>query len=416
MKDKIYFIYCQKPYLINPNIQVGLGLLSLATYANSLGCDVEIINGQSKAIDWIPLIQKGSTVCLGGCSVDVPVINHIGKKFREMGCHVIIGGPISNCPFDIDPLAVDCVVSGPGEPIVYNLANGKKPTGFVEVNHDLDYEKYPYPDRSLLGEHIGGNIFHSKSGEIADESTTILTSRGCKFRCSFCTSGGNKNVFGYSMDRIKDEINDIDFLGINNIRISDDNILCDMKRFEKLCRALSKYNMKWRASVRTVPSSSKMYRFMKSCGCVELSFGIESADNKVLKILHKGTTTQDNTIAVENAVKAGINVRALMMMGTPGETQETLKLNIDWIQSHPEITVCMCMFYPFPGTDIFNRPKKYGCTIEKLGNPNIYMFRSDGSLPEAHISIDGGLSREVLTHQYAEMERFLTISNQGNRG
>ncbi|MCP3683524.1 MAG: radical SAM protein [bacterium] len=414
--SKIYFIYVPKPYLINPNVQIGLGLLSLATYARDLGCDIEVIDAQAERADWIPNIPDCSTVCISACSVDIPVVEYLGRGLKGMGCYVMLGGPISNSPGDVDTDSFCCMVKGPGESMMIELSKGMRPYGYRNVKWNLTFDNYPYPDRKLL-KYYGGNIFHKKTGVEAEQSTTILTSRGCYFKCAFCVSGGNNCVYEYTFDRIGRELEEIKGLEIDCVRISDDNILAHRSRFGALCVLLKNYGMKWRASLRTKPNDIRLYEMMKNSGCIELSFGIESGDDSVLKTLKKGSSVATNSRAVENAIKAGIpNVRALMMMGTPGETEETLLLNQRWVRSHPKVTVCVCSFYPFPGTDIHDHPEKYGVTLENMDNPNIYMFRADESQPEAHISIDGGLSREELTQQLIKMRDFLIKEGMENRG
>ena len=72
-------------------------------------------------------------------------------------------------------------------------------------------------------------------------------------------------------------------------------------------------------------------RAMRDAGCVEMSFGIESFDDNVLKILKKGTTVKDNVLALEAAEKAGVSCRVLFMIRTPGQTEHTVKENIKWL-------------------------------------------------------------------------------------
>ncbi len=413
--NKTYFVYLPKNYLVNPNIQIGLGLLSLATYAKELEMDIEIINAQDRK-EWDTKdIPDQSLVLISACLVDIPVLNKTISLLNGRGCKVIVGGPVGRSPEKV--FGAHCVVDGPGEPVIKSIANDVLPHGYVSIKQALNFNEYPIPDRTLLGEYQGGNIFHKRSKRVAEQSTTLLTSRGCMFKCAFCSSGANPVVHNYPMERISDELYKILELGIKSVRISDDNILCDMDRFDDLLIQLKSYGMKWRASLRTKPNDIKLYKRMKDAGCVELSFGIESGDDNVLKILRKANTVEDNTIAVRNALKAGIsNVRALMMMSTPGETKETLILNQEWVSQFPEITVCMCSFYPFPGTDVYDHPFKYGVELMNLQNPNIYAFRPDESKAESRISITKGLSQLELTEQFHKMIRYLIDSGQENRG
>ena len=61
-----------------------------------------------------------------------------------------------------------------------------------------------------------------------------------------------------------------------------------------------------------------MLRMMKKNGCYQVLFGIESGDDRVLKLLKKGTTVEQNEIAIRLAKKAGLNVRCDFLIGSPG--------------------------------------------------------------------------------------------------
>lgn len=418
MKSDIYFLYLPKPYLTNPGAQYGLGLIYLATYAESLGATVHIVNAQCEPEDWLGQeIPDGSVVCISACYVDTYLLSSLCKGLKKRRCYIAIGGPISDSPEAVDARVIDYVVKGPGEPFMESLVGGKRPTGLVDQLYGVDFDKYPMPNRRLMNECYGGNIFHPKTGVKAEKSTTLLTSRGCPFRCAFCNSGNNKMMFSYSMERITKEIADIASLGIQFVRMSDENLLFNRTRLYEVCKLLDKYNIRWRASIRARPNDIDMYQYMVDHGCVEISVGIESADDDVLKMFCKDNLVADNTTCIENALKAGLpNIRALMMMCTPGETYETLDKNKLWVESFPDIVVSLCAFYPFPGTAIYENPKNYSCRIEAFGNQNICTFRADGTEPEAHISIIGGMSRDELTEHFLEMRRFLDNRGQANHG
>lgn len=417
---KAAFIYTPKPYLVNPNAQVGLGLLSLATMAESAGAEVTVANCQTG--DWRTAVKAAGevdVVCMSGCLPDITTITDtaagIKIKWNRRAPYVIVGGPAAKSPH-LFGWGVDAIVDGPGEEFIAAAVAGERVYGYIREPEPLDYCSYPIPDRTLLGEHTGGEIFHASSGVKAERSTTLLTSRGCRYHCAFCASGTG-GMFEYPLDRIDRELSQIAALGIKSVRISDDNIISDRKRMTMLCQLLKDYGMRWRASLRTTPHDRLLYEIMVDCGCVELSFGVESADPAVLRLLNKGAVVQDADEACYAAKNAGIpNVRALFMMNTPGETRHTLNLNKEWADRHPDVTICLTAFYPFPGTAIARHPLRFDCRIEQSSNPNIYVFRADGSEPESHISIIDGLSRDELTQQLLDFREHLEQKGSINHG
>lgn len=422
--DMIYdfcFLYHPHPYEMDPESQVGLGLLSLATYAKELGATVKVINAQGDTLDEAyAKIPDCKYLMLYGCMVDSPIINSF--ILRHDNC--IIGGPIALSPERISNRVL-AVVEGLGEDFVQYLIEdepilldnikyyekGKKVLRFMTLNKNIN--EYPFPDRSLLEGKTGGNIFKKSPCEV---STTILTSRGCRFKCSFCTSGSNDFHQDYTIDRIEKELEHCLSLGITNIRVSDDNLITNRTRLNLLCSLFKEAGVSWRASIRTFPNYIGLYQTMVESGCKELSFGIESGDQDVLNILNKGLVVSYNTEAVRNALDAGIEVvRALMIMGTPGETSQTVKRNIEWVRIANPSIVSLKMFVPYPGTDIYNNPGKYGCTLFPIENANNSAYTPDGSTIKANIRTDD-MAKEELTSQFHHMKNYLEMKGIENRG
>jgi len=399
---RIACVYHPKPYLTNPTAQYGLGLLALATLARACGSEVTVLDGQGREVDWVPEAEADVWL-LSACLVDAPILNHL---IENVDGDVLVGGPISYSPEFVASRAT--VVKGPGEPAIEQLCTGRQ--------KPLDFDRYPIPDRSLL-HNYGGNIYHPHSGVESNISTTLLTSRGCHWRCAFCTSG-NKDVcvHEYPLARIEQELKQIVGLGITDIRISDDNIMASSERLREVCRLLRNARVQWRASIRVSDATEEVYAKMKDSGCVEVSLGVESTDPQVLRVVRKGTTVEQAEQSVARAVAAGLHVRALMMMGTPGERRETLTLNKRFVEKFPDIVASLAIFYPFPGTQIYMDPQKYGVVLQQGADPNICGFRPHGEMPEANIEIIGGLSKKQLTEQFLEMRQFLVDHKQNNRG
>jgi radical SAM superfamily enzyme YgiQ (UPF0313 family) len=187
-------------------------------------------------------------------------------------------------------------------------------------------------------------------------------------------------------------------------------------RLSELCNLFKKAGIRWRGSIRVIPSSVEMYQMMKESGCVELSFGIESGDQNVLTLMNKGIKVANNVKAIQNAKEVGILTRALMMMGTPGETRDTLHRNMGFVEQAKPDMVSLKIFVPYPGTDIYHDPEKYKCKIHlPLAEVNNSAYRPDGSQPEANIDSEE-LYQEELTWQFLKMKSYLETKGVENRG
>ena len=417
-KDPIDFVFLYHPHLydIDPNAQVGLGMLLLATYAKKLGATVRVINAQGVDVDTASLIvPKCKYLMMYGCMIDSNIINAITIKTRKKVGEVYIGGPIAKSKFST-LLSNVTFIDGYGEDLIEHLAHGYvdwRTVNTSQLRHDINY--YPSPDRTLIEGDYGGNIFKLGVAKCA-VSTTLLTSRGCRYKCAFCTSGSDNFFADYFIDYIERDLESCLLLGIKNIRISDDNLVANRNRMETLCVLFQEAGIKWRGSIRTFPNDYETYQMMKVCGCEELSFGIESGEIKTLSLLNKGATVTQNTIAIQNAKKAGIFTRALMMMGTPGETRDTLYRNMAWVDEAKPDAVSLKMFVPYPGTAIYADPEKYRCKIHlPLPDVNNSAYRPDMSEPKANIDTEE-LYQGELTNQFEKMKSYLEAKGIENRG
>ena len=403
------FLYHPHPYEVDPSAQLGLGLLLLATYAKKLGASVKVINAQTATIDEaVKAIPDCEYLMMYGCLIDGPILTAIAAKAQNAD-HVLVGGPITIPP---KPVGRATYINGYGEDLVAVLVG--KGTLFCntsKLEHNINY--YPFPDRSLIEGPFGGKIFKRSESKA---STTLLTSRGCKYACAFCTSGTDKFCEEYDLDRVEKELEHCLSLGIRDIRISDDNMLHNRERLAYLCAIFKGAKIRWRGSIRTHPNDPELYEMMADSGCEELSFGVESGESKILKLLNKNATVTQNGIAIRNARKAGIYTRALMMMGTPGETSKTLGMNQWWVELAKPDMVSLKMFIPYPGTDIYHNPNKYKCKIHlPLMETNNSAYRPNHSLPQASIDSEELYSVE-LSRQFLEMRSWLEIKGLANRG
>ena len=190
----------------------------------------------------------------------------------------------------------------------------------------------------------------------ATSTLSYITSIGCPFNCKFCCNYYNKQP--YDVISQKSFIRDMDILIrdklIDGINFMDDNFLLRMD----LLNIISRYNIKWRAMV---PSSGTFnYSDLYKSGCRYLVIGIESGSKRMLSLMNK--QQGDIHAIVNKANDAGIGVRGLFMVGYPGETWESVEETATLIKALPLDSISIHLFTPFPGTDPYHNPDKYGIT------------------------------------------------------
>lgn len=161
----------------------------------------------------------------------------------------------------------------------------------------------------------------------------MTTSRGCPFDCVFCNSASlwtNK----WRKRSVENLIAEIRLLmgkfGRKTLVFNDDSFNIDTKRVIEFCQSLidEKLNVIWSTSIRVDLLTQEMADLMHKSGCYNVSIGIESANNEVLKKMNKHNTKEKIYEGIQILRKANIDVMGQFMIGNPGDTLETVKESI----------------------------------------------------------------------------------------
>ena len=367
---KIGFMESPAPWLCRQEAQTALGLLYLATVVKEAGYKVQMY--KPKRQEDLMEIAYCDIVCMGGTTLEYPMNVECALALKNLnpnikiftgGAHVTaMGGDVANI--------FDRVCIGEGEKdillMIKDFENKDESAYLYVADDDIDINDIPIPDRELIVGSHGGNIFINHENYQGHGNENFITSRGCHFSCAFCSS---KSIFGGSVryrnaDNIETELRAIaDSTVVRQLRICDDNFTSNRTRLKTICELLKKYGFVWRCSARAESLSKETCEILKEGGCKEVSVGIESGDQRVLDFMNKKTNTGKMMEGCANAKEAGIKVRALFMIGTPGETLDTPEVNKRYIDRLDFDLITLSTFIPLPGTDIWNSPEKYNCEI-----------------------------------------------------
>jgi radical SAM superfamily enzyme YgiQ (UPF0313 family) len=206
--------------------------------------------------------------------------------------------------------------------------------------------------------------------------TTIFSSRGCPFSCSFCSS---REIFGNQLrfrtpQRVVDELQYLyDNYKIDCFYILDDTFTVNKKHVEGFCRELEKRRLKliWGCETRVDLVDEDTFSLMRRSGCVQVDFGIESGSQKVLDILKKGIYVEDIRKAFAITKKVGLRTFANIMINNPGENLEDIKKTEELVkESNPDIST-VWITTPYPGTQIYN---DFGCCDIPVENYSLLKF------------------------------------------
>lgn len=222
--------------------------------------------------------------------------------------------------------------------------------------HLKDLDKAPFPARKYLPNHLYFSFISQRKN-----FTGIITSRGCPYRCIFCEQGTG-SFRPRSPASIMKEIKECYY--IHNIRefdIFDSSFTVDKKRVIDLCKLIISSNMNFEWSVRTRVDlvDKEMLRYMSKSGCKRIYYGIESGEPKVLENLRRETDLKKVKKIIDITKKNNIDSFGYFMIGSPGETEETIKKTISFAKSLNLDYAQFSKLSTLPATDLYDLWKEH---------------------------------------------------------
>lgn len=195
---------------------------------------------------------------------------------------------------------------------------------------------------------------------------TLISSRGCPFRCSFCVYPQTLTGRKYRFRSIKDVLDEMEFViqefpEIKSIFFEDDTLTANKKRCVQLADEILVRGIRipWTANSRIDLDFETMLK-IKAAGCRQLCVGFESGDQQTLDSMKKGIKMERMRQFMRDAKKAGLLIHGCFMVGFPGETLAKVESSVDLaIQLKPDTV----QFYPvmvYPGTEAYDTYARKG--------------------------------------------------------
>lgn len=377
-----------KVLLINPpfNIvkenydsSISVGLLSIATYLDSQGVSVEIIDGVRQK-KYLELIKEKIKDCeYAGISVmtmQIPRALDICRLIRELNpnCKIIWGGthPTFFIRETIVHHLVDIVCCGEGELTMLEIVQGKNLSDIKGIAYKKDGQIIINPPRELhdpaktvlfnwdiVPQEILHNLYLIPS----------LTSRGCPHLCTFCINAILKNSWRpRSVEQVLNDLEIIhqkDYFQNKKIRFWDENFFVNIKRAKDIVDGMvqGKFHIPWETTVRADyfrPGmiDDEFLSKMKESGCYLLSFGAESGSPRILKKIEKGVTPEQIVNSAQMCLRYNIIPQYSFMIGLPGEKKSDMMMTLDLVDKLAKLSDKVQIlgpqaFRPYPGSALY---------------------------------------------------------------
>ncbi len=183
------------------------------------------------------------------------------------------------------------------------------------------------------------------------------TQRGCPFKCIYCTTGTieGRSPRARSPESVVAEIARLADLGYDRFFFVDSTFNLPAARAEEICRRLSERRLEiaWRCIVYPRDVNAALVKRMAEAGCVEISLGYESGDERMLRAMRKGFTPDDVRQVSNLFAEHGIRRMGFLLLGGPGETRESVETSLAFADSlDMEMTKTTVGMRIYPGTEL----------------------------------------------------------------
>lgn len=362
-----------------------LGILYLGAILKNGGHEVYVIDAEAERLSLKQLTQRIKSInpeiigltCLTYTVESCKSI--ISEIKKNIDAYIVIGGPHSTvAPETSFELGADAYVVGEAEMIIKRIIT-EKPRGVIHANEVRDINVLPFPDRSLVENVKYGKYFGEKAGNM----TAILTSRGCKHNCAFCSRPRNLCFRVRSPKNIVQELKEIDSMGFDSVWLADNDFISDPTNVIKISRLIKKEKLKFNffGSARVGIPSKTLYKSMKNMGVGSLSYGVESLNPTILRWYNKTKFPEKWSNHLRKTLNLchenGIIFIGNLIFGAPMETIQDMEYSIEFLDKYKADRLQGNILLYLIGSPIW----RWAVNIGKI-KPNQYIV----SAPEAGLT------------------------------
>lgn len=393
--------------MLDERVFPALGVLKVAAVAERLGYMVEHLdlNGVENYEEAVKShLCRASVYAITATTPQMPAVTKIAKTIREWlpKVRIVLGGPhptLIHAAMLHSPRAVkamdqmrrqyDVIVAGDGELAIEAALESTSNLVIDADNPKTDLfltskqlAELPLPARHLV------DLDSYKYQIDGIRVTALISQLGCPFGCNFCAGRDSAMLRRVRLRPTESVIQEMKHLyrtyGIHGFMFFDDELNVNPKIMELLiamerlqeelgvelrCRGFVK------AELFTDAQGAAMYR----AGFRKIMCGFESGSERVLKNINKHATKDDNTRAMEISHKHNLGMKALMSVGHPGESAETIQETLNWLLAVKPNDFDCTIITAYPGSPYYDRAKHLG-SIDAGGawHEDIWAFEVNG--------------------------------------
>ena len=264
----------------------------------------------------------------------------------------------------------DVVVSGDGEKAILeaikedapNVIDADDPKSELFLTNQT-LNDLPFPARHLVDV---GSYHYKIDGE---DATSLICQLGCPFQCGFCGGRNSpmlRRVRTRTTDNVIAELRHLyETYGVKGFMLYDDELNVNPKMVQMMdaITALQgelNVTFKLRGFIKSQLFTSEQGAAMYRAGFRWILTGFESGSPRILQNIQKRATREENTRCVDIARKNGLKVKALMSIGHPGESEETIADTKSWLLENKPDDFDVTIITPYPGSPYYDEAVPFG--------------------------------------------------------
>jgi radical SAM superfamily enzyme YgiQ (UPF0313 family) len=217
-----------------------------------------------------------------------------------------------------------------------------------------DLDALPWPDYDAFG-------IDQWFALEREQKMTMISSRSCPFSCSFCFHPSGRTYRSRSLDGFFAEFDQLyRKYDVKTLQLNDELFSVRKDRILEFCDRIRPYDVEWQVSLHVKSVDAETLAAMKTSGCIEIGYGVESANEAVLQSMRKKATRAeiDRTLWMTHENRIGI--QANLIFGDPVETVETANDSLDWWAQNRELQINLILLKVYPGSRIFDEAVAQG--------------------------------------------------------
>lgn len=416
------------------SINFPFGMAYVAKFLEDSGHKVKVLDAQAEQVD-IPgvceILKKADFDILGISAFStqynaVKVISNFVKT--NLGNKIImVGGPlgIHSAELTLKTAPVDFCVTGEGEETVIdllkNLDNPKDVLGIayrngqeVMVNPERPYiqnlDSLPRPAYHLflMEKYLSFNIISggygfkkkTKGGYI--RAISIITQRGCPYRCKFC-SKNFKGLRSMSPEKVIEEIKFLkETYNLEGVHLNDELFISNLDALKRFLPKIKELGLIWDCQGRVNLVNEELLLLMKDAGCVGIGYGIESGSQRLLNNMRKDTTVEQIEMAMNAARKLNLYVKVQLIFGYPGEDEQSIKETVDMFKRVKHPARRFNYITPLPGSAIYEEAIQAGL----IKNEAEYLI---------NVEVSGGEGKILVNYTHWPDEEIISVKQETER-